>query len=203
MYISDLQYFSPVIFYKISFKYSHVLFDQYEFYQKTGFGNRCYIAGAEGRITLTVPLEKGRNQKTVFKDVKIDRKTDWQLIHFRSLESCYNRSPWFEYYRQELEKLYRSKFVFLVDWNMACFSWLAQKTGLQQSWSLNDHRLELQEESGDLDARNTLTIKNYSIFNIPAYNQVFRERTGFLNNLSILDLLFCEGSATAEYLQRE
>jgi hypothetical protein len=38
---------------------------------------------------------------------------------------------------------------------------------------------------------------------IEAYTQVFHEKHGFLNNLSILDLLFNEGRYAVDYLKNQ
>ena len=67
----DLQYFPSVICYKISNDSSNIIFEQYDFFQKMSFRNRCQVAGSAGRIDLSIPLEKGRDQKSLMKDVRI------------------------------------------------------------------------------------------------------------------------------------
>ena len=98
--IIESQSFYPVIFYKNSSQFSYILFDQYESYQKMSFRNRFMIAGANGIISLTVPLENGREQKRLMKDVRISNAHSWQKQHWKTIESCYNKSPWFEFYRR-------------------------------------------------------------------------------------------------------
>ena len=121
--IVDLQYFPSIILYEGLNNFSNIVFEQYEHYQKMSFRNRCQIAGAEGVINLSVPLVKGRDQKTLLKDVRISDRDRWQDQHWKTILSCYSRSPWFEFYRDGLGELYRKPFVFLMDWNLACFEW--------------------------------------------------------------------------------
>src|SRR6202000_2717684 len=99
--ISDIQYFAPVIFYKISYKFSYITFEQCETYQKMSFRNRCRIAGAEGPIDLSIPLVKGRDQRSLTRDVRIADDLDWQGQHWKTIASCYSRSPFFEFYGPE------------------------------------------------------------------------------------------------------
>jgi hypothetical protein len=51
------------------------------------------------------------------------------------------------------------------------------------------------------DRRNIILPKNYSQWNPVKYRQVFEERTGFLPNLSVLDLLFNVGKEGGELLR--
>jgi hypothetical protein len=202
--ITDLQYFPSVILFKNSFKYSHIIFEQYEFYQKASFRNRMLIANANGIAALSVPLEGGRDQKKLIKEVRLDNRKPWQMNHWKNLESAYNRSPWFEYYRESLLELYYRPFVFLVDWNLTCFEWSIRQIGLDQvtiSWT-NSFRPTYDPDK-NLDLRNRILPKNYQLETGPRYRQVFEEKLGFIPNLSILDLLFCEGKRAGEILRHD
>jgi WbqC-like protein len=191
--ITEYQYFPSVILYSIPNNISNIVFEQYEYYQKMSFRNRCIISGANGIINLTVPLEFGRNQKTIMKDVKISNSEAWQKQHWKSIVSCYNRSPWFEFYKHELEALYKKSFTFLADWDLACFEWIIQKLNLPITISLTDKFDKEYNPAEWIDFRNKLLPKNYTAFEPIKYQQIFQERTGFISNLSVLDLLFCEG----------
>src|SRR5882757_4890938 len=136
--IVDLQYFAPVILYKNLDEYSNIIFEQYECYQKMSFRNRCQIVGAEGLINLSVPLVKGRDQKTLMKDVRISDLQPWQARHWKTIVSCYSRSPWFEFYRDDLGELYKRRFDRLVDWNRACFEWTLRMLKMPVSISLTE-----------------------------------------------------------------
>ena len=138
--IIDIQYFPSVNLYKNLYKFSNIVFDQYESYQKMGFRNRCQLAGAQGVVNLGVPLVRGRGQKTLVRDVRVSHRQRWQAQHWKTIVTCYSRSPWFDHYRDELEGLYRREFDFLLDWDLACFDWsvrvvgLAIPVGLTERW---------------------------------------------------------------------
>jgi hypothetical protein len=209
--VVDLQYFPSIILYKNINKFSNIVFEQYEHYQKMSFRNRCQITGAGGMIDLSVPLEKGRDQKTLSKDVRISDRDDWQGQHWKTILSCYSRSPWLEFYRDELERLYRRRFTFLLDWNLSCFEWSVGILKMPIPFSLTKEYQKNYNEEGWADWRGKILPRNRADSGTPAqshgnalldptartapikYRQVFEERIGFLPNLSILDLLFCEG----------
>ena len=193
--ITDLQYFSPSIFFFHLSNFKYCVFDQYEHYQKMSFRNRCTILGGNGPIGLTVPLVGGRNQKTVMKDVRILNKEKWQERHWKTITSCYNKSPWFEYFRDDLEKLFLKKHEFLVDLNLSCFYWVTDKLSINTSCSLSDGYVEKYDMNGYLDWRGKLmpSTINQEFPKIERYPQVFEERFGFVPNLSVLDYLFCAG----------
>lgn len=205
--VVDLQYFPSVILYKNLNKFSNFTFEIYEHYQKMSFRNRCQITGAGGLINLSIPLQKGRDQKTLLKDVIISGRDDWQGQHWKTILSCYSRSPWFEFYRDELGELYKKPFRFLLDWNLTCFEWSLKILQMPVSCTLTGQYHKNYEEENWVDWRGKLQPKfnregsgdrTRQPFGLMSgtpvtYRQVFEERIGFLPNLSILDLLFCEG----------
>ena len=201
--IVDLQYFPNINLYRISSEFTNIVFEQCEFYQKMSFRNRCQIAGGEGVINLNVPLEKGRDQKTRMKDVRIAGAQPWQAQHWKTILSCYSRSPWFEFYRDEIEELYKTRFSFLVDWNLACFEWSLKQLRLPAEVSLTDRYQPVYTPEEGVDWRGKFLPKNRIADSglLPGYRQVFEERTGFLPGLSILDLLFCEGKEAIRYIR--
>jgi WbqC-like protein family len=203
--VIDIQYFPSVILYKDLYKFSNIVFDQYESYQKMGFRNRCQLTGAEGLIDLSIPLVRGRAQKTLVRDVRISDRQSWQAQHWKTIVSCYNRSPWFDHYRDELEGLYRRRFDYLLDWDLAGFDWslrvlgLGIGVGLTERWERDYSPLEVVDWRGRLKPRGGGAV---GVDRTVRYRQVFEERTGFVPNLSILDLLFCEGKNAKECLER-
>src|SRR5882762_8185722 len=134
--ISDIQYFPSVILFKNLNKITNIVFEQYDRHQKMSFRNRCQLPGADGVIQLSIPLEHGRDQRTILKEVRIAGRQDWQGQHWKTIVSCYSRSPWFEFYRDDLLRLYRRPFVFLLDWDLECFEWAARMLGRSLEISL-------------------------------------------------------------------
>jgi hypothetical protein len=181
------------------------------------FRNRCRIAGAEGVVDLSIPIAGGRDQKTTMKDVRIAAGRSWQAQHWKTIVSCYSRSPWFEYYRDGLQKLFGEPAEFLMDWDLRCLEWSLQVLGMDQQVLLTDrYQKEYAPEEG-ADRRGRLgpkgprDVNGSADINVSAnvnrsrdagrYRQVFEERIGFIPNLSILDLLFCEGKEAIRYIR--
>jgi len=163
------------------------------------FRNRCLIAGAEGIISLSVPLVEGRNQNRSMGEVRISNDVDWQGRHFKSLQSSYNRSPFFEHYRLELGELFEKRFDHLAEWDLHCLNWVKEKLAWRTEFRLTERIIPYGSESVT-DLRNKILPKNYNKWVPVKYRQVFEERTGFFPNLSILDLLFNEGNNAAKLL---
>jgi WbqC-like protein family len=199
--LSEIQYFAPVISYIHLSGASNIIFDPYEPYQKMTFRNRTIISGANGLISLSVPLSLGRNQRGPIKEVKIANKHKWQSSHWKTILSCYNRSPWFEYYRDELVRLYEKPFNFLFDWDLACLEWSITKLELPLGISIESSPNGKLERMDIIDIRNRVRPNNYQETKPITYRQVFEETRGFQPNLSILDLLFCEGKLASAALK--
>jgi len=202
--IADLQYFPSVSFFKISSEFSNIVFEQYETYQKMSFRNRCQIAGGEGVINLNIPLEGGRDQKMLMKDVRIADAQPWQAQHWKTIVSCYSRSPWFEFYRDDLEGLYKTRYEGLMEFNLACFDWVLKRLRLPVTISLTERYAPSYAPEEGMDIRGRFSPKNRTISDKASpvrYRQVFEERTGFIPGLSILDLLFCEGKEAVRYIR--
>ena len=198
----ESQYFPNLNFYKTLINHDILLIERYEHYQKLSFRNRCYIAGPNGSILLSVPLARGKNQRTVMKDVRISNDERWQALHWKTLVSAYRRSPWFEYYEEDLGRLYERPVQFLLDWNLACFEWANQVIGLSSPIAFTESYQKEYTENGITDARDTMVPgKEKEKEGLPEYTQVFQERVGFLPNLSILDLIFCEGKRSLTLLK--
>ena len=201
----EYQYFSPVILYNTLQSSTHLVLEQYERFQKMSFRNRLVVAGSNGPLMLSIPLQKGRDQKAFTTEILIDNRSSWQSIHLKSMESCYNRSPWFEFFRDDLKRLYQTPHERLVDWNLVCTKWILQKLGLDLSVSVTEGWKDNYDPEKWIDWRNRLLPKTiHSKFpNPPGYRQVFMDRTGFIPHLSILDLLFCEGKNAKQILRQQ
>lgn len=165
--IIDLQYFGSVGWYKKVYNYKHVYLSEYEKHAKMSFRNRTLLASADGVLRLSVPIVDGRNERQFYKAIKIVAGR-WPKEHFRAIVSCYNRSPWFEHYRDELAALFEREYEYLFDWNLACHDWVAAKlklptnfircnsaeeyaavcTGADENW-VNRIRPRKEENAGD------------------------------------------------------
>ncbi len=178
-----------------------MLFEQCETWVKQSFRNRCQIAGGEGIIDLSIPLAGGRDQKRLTRDARVAGGWRWQAQHWKTIVSCYNRSPWFEYYRDSLEALFQQRADFLIDWNLRCFEWSLRALGMSKTIALTERYQDSYGPEEGTDWRGKIVPKHRGEWPALPYRQVFEERTGFIPNLSILDLLFCEGKEAIKYIQ--
>ena len=194
MYITDLQYFGTIQFIQSLMIEKEICFDNECAFSKMSFKNRTIIATAQGVLSLSIPIVGGRDQKSPIKDVKIDYQSNWQKQHFRSIVSNYKRAPFFEYYENDLENLLNKESVYLVDYLLLTNEWV--KKQLKASWVIVENESPIVNRQYD-----SWMPKNYDqIPNPISYQQVFEDKTGFLPNLSILDLLFCCGGRQANSL---
>lgn len=194
--ITEFQYFGNVNWYKMLFQFSNIQFEQYEAYQKMSFRNRCMIVGSNGLINLSVPLEKGRSQKLLMKDVKISYSENWQEQHWRSIYSCYRNSPFFEFYEESLHLLFEVRPTYLIDLNWETFEWVKKRLKMIAQFERTDQYIQ-EVSTNCFDARNLFKPKSYEqVKEVVTYQQVFEDRIGFKPNLCVLDLMFCNGPSS-------
>ncbi len=199
--IIENQYLPSICLFSYLSNDLHLKFEAFEIYQKGGFRNRSFILGANGVIPLSIPLQDGRTQRKLITEVRISNTTNWQELHWRSIESSYRSSPWFEHFAPELKIFYSQKFELLFDWNLELFKWLIKKLDLTSCKIDNTSDfLKSYNPKDFLDLRNKIIPSNQKTFISKPYSQVFSDRHGFVPNLSILDLLMNEGKMAKNYL---
>lgn len=203
MLVIENQYFSCTNYYLTLFRSADIRIESCESYRKMSFRNRCVLAGSNGLVQLSVPLQNGRDQKRLFKDVKIDHYSAWQRQHWHTIFSCYGKSPFFEFYRDEVEKFFLKNYVYLFDLNIELLNWLTKTLKLPGTISLTDSFIKSYPPAIN-DARDRWLPNNFQQGGyLVKYSQVFEDRIGFQPNLSILDLLFCEGPETTFILNQQ
>ncbi len=197
-YLPPVQYLSKFLNGK------DILIEKHEHYQKQSYRNRCYIYGANGRQCLVIPVKKLHGDKMPIAEVEIDYVTNWQKIHLKSIESAYRLSAFYEYYADDFNNFYIRKPRFLFDWNIELLTFLIKAFSISCT-PLPTTTFEKNAEC-DADFRNSIHPKERLNGPDPGfkpipYQQVFRERFGFIPNLSAIDLLFNEGSRAKEVLK--
>lgn len=174
-----------------------VTIDVHEHYIKQTYRSRCSVYGANGKLDLIIPVEKGKQGHRPMKDVKISYAERWQRIHWKSLESAYRTSPYFEYYEHELVPFYEEKTEYLADFNLKLTQTLMRlleietTVGLSESYR-EEPGMELNRKLADPLTEITETFEPYT--------QVFENKKGFIANLSVLDLLFNCGPHHVQHL---
>jgi hypothetical protein len=192
--VIDCQYFGCVSYYTGLFQYSNNEIEQFDNYQKMSFRNRCTIVGSNGLVDLSIPVVGGRNKKQLMRDVKIDYSQAWQRQHIKTINSCYGKAPFYEYYINDIEKLIKCQSVFLFDFNWKIMLWLKKIIQITTDINFTKTFVANYVEEFIIDNRNKWVPKNYQLIDgVIKYQQVFEDKIGFQKNVSIIDLLFCEG----------
>ena len=109
-------YFSPISQYSEIVKSDEITFEMEDNFQKQSFRNRCYIYNSNGKQLLSIPVkhsEKEGRKKT--KDTLVENDFPWQDQHFKSLQTSYRVSPYFEYFEDDLMPIFTKKYKFLHD----------------------------------------------------------------------------------------
>ena len=194
-------YFPPIGQVRIMLDHPKYALDHFENFVKQTYRNRCEIHGANGRLKLVIPLQKWRNHTPV-KDILISYEENWQGHHWKSIESAYRTSPYFEFYEADIFPFFKNKtFKFLVDFNEVTLEMVNQLLELEIQREVTENYVKSEDGRDWRKAIHPKEQTFHALFDYPKYIQVFEERNGFLPNLSILDLLFNLGPNTKSYLE--
>lgn len=178
-----------------------VTFEVEDNFQKQTNRNRMYIYSPNGVQLLNIPVKHspvGGHQK--FKDVKLETAFDWQKQHFKSLEAAYRTSPFFEYFEDDIRPVFEQKHKYMMDLNFQIMEILYNCLGLPFEYKKTTEYFHTVEGFDDFRSL-TNGKKDPNVFD--EYTQVFEEKHGYINNLSILDLLFNEGRYALDYLKKQ
>ncbi len=166
-------------------------------FQKQTNRNRMYIYSPNGIQLLNIPVKHSNQVRQKTKDIQLETAFDWQKQHFKSLEAAYRSSPFFEFFEDAILPVFEKKHQFLMDLNLETIEIVSKCLGLKLDYKISE---EFHSEFDGYDFRNLANgKKDHSV--CKPYNQVFQEKHGFINNLSILDLLFNEGRYSMDYLK--
>ena len=196
-YLPNIQYFSKFLL------YDQVILEAFEHYAKGSYRNRSFIAGVNGPLMLSIPLKRGKNQQMPITATQISYDMPWQSHHWHSIKSAYGNAPYFDYYADELKPFFNKKVPNLFEWNTGLIKKFLELLDLEKDFQLTK-KYEMTLESTIYDGRNQVHPKKKLTidpnFKLKPYAQVFKEKTGFLGNLSILDLIFCTGPQAIDIL---
>ncbi|MBQ3043329.1 MAG: WbqC family protein [Alistipes sp.] len=175
---------------------SDVVIDLGENYVKRSERNRTTILTSGGTMQLTVQLAHANRPRQPMRSMQIDYSKRWQHQHLIAMESAYRSSPYYDYYGERFTSLYATEWRYLVDLNMATLERICSilKVGVPR---ITESYITASE--GDIDLRQK---RRTTTFVAEPYIQVFNDRLPFEPNLSIFDLVMCEGPAANELLAR-
>jgi len=177
-----------------------VTFEMDDNFQKQTNRNRMYIYSPNGIQLLNIPVKHSKTAHQKTKEIKIENDFDWQKQHFKSLEAAYRSSPFFEYFEDDIASIFQKKHTFLMDLNLETMAIVSKCLGLE--FDYNETTEYFHEVKDITDFRPLINGKKDTAVFEP-YTQVFEVKHGFINNLSILDLLFNEGRYALDYLKKQ
>ncbi len=184
--ILPLLYFPPISYFLNWNGSDEIIIEQHEHFQKQSFRNRMSILSANGRCDLSIPIY--HNGEREYKKLKISSDENWQKIHWRTLESSYRSSPYFEYYEDKIHQLIFQKTEYLFEYNLTILDWILKTLKIQPEYKLSETFEFPIENHTDLRGEFKASKLNQNIgFN--SYIQVFSDRFPFEKNLSIFDFI--------------
>lgn len=193
-------YFPPISYF-VYLLNTDVSMEAKEHFVKQSLRSRCTVLGANGPLHLLVPRLRS-DERQLMDQTIIDQASDWKTLHWRSLESAYRKSPYFEYYEHHFEAFFSENHTNHFELGLRSVQLVCQLLKVTFEPSITT---EYVAEFEGLDLRSAWNKQNYAakapVEKLPAYIQVFSDRFSFESDLSILDLLFCEGPRSVDYLR--
>lgn len=192
-------YLAPIAYYSHILKADgEIILEKHEHFPKQTYRNRTSIHSPNGRLDLTVPIQKTKDQRrTQMNEVRISNADAWQRQHWMTIQTSYRRSAYFEFYEDDFVKFYNQEFTFLFDFNQKFSEMILRLLKIKAEFSFTE--VYRKSYPGLLDLRDAINPKKELLANKP-YFQVFEPKNGFIPNLSIVDLLFNQGPQSKHYL---
>ncbi|MBO4417386.1 MAG: WbqC family protein [Bacteroidales bacterium] len=190
-------YLPPVDWFRAAARYGQVQIEGCETFQKQSYRNRCVICTASGPQTLQLPILHAGSR--LIRDIRIDYSKNWLHTHCHAISTAYGPSPFYEYYWDGIAEILAKRHTFLFDLNYELAARIAAMMNLRTEFSITgDWGAAAQ---GVTDLREAIHPKREPAGSpFKEYFQVFAGRMAFIPNLSIIDLLFCEGPQATSYL---
>jgi len=193
-------YFSSISHFITMAQAETITFEMEDNFQKQTNRNRMYIYSPNGIQLLNIPVKHSKEIHQKTKDVRIENDFDWQKQHFKSLDAAYRSSPFFEYFEDDIRPIFEKKYDFLMDLNLETIAFVSNCLRMNLNYQETTEYFHLATDFKDyrslVNGKKEVTI-------VESYTQVFDNKHGFINNLSILDLLFNEGRYALDYLKKQ
>ncbi len=196
-------YFPSVEYMACLLKASHVTIEKEETYPKQSLRNRCYLAGSQGVQMLSIPVVKTMGNHTPTSLIQIDESKVFRNHHFKTIQTLYRSAPFFEYYVDFIQDCIFFPEPNLFDYNLEIIRRLMNLLKIETPLTISENYQKTPDSK--LDFRNNLTHKSsYGSFkvlkNSSYYVQVFDQKNGYIQNLSIIDLILNEGPSAMSIL---
>ncbi|MFE3870922.1 WbqC family protein [Flavobacterium sp. ZS1P70] len=195
-------YFPSISHFAALAQSENTLFEIEDNFQKQTNRNRTYIYSPNGIQLLNIPVKHSKESHQKTKDIQIETDFDWQKQHFKSLEAAYRSSPFFEFFEDDLRPIFEKKYNFLLDLNLETLEIVSKCLRMKLEYTTTTEYFHEVDPNEYEDFRALVNGKKDSS-SFESYTQVFDDKYGFINNLSVLDLLFNEGKYALGYLKKQ
>ncbi len=195
--VLESQFLGPIPAFSMIKECNELFIESQETYQKRSFRNKCQLAGPNGKISFTVPLQKGKHQQQPVTEVEISYAENWVRQFIQLCQSNYSRSPYFEYIIEDLNSILVQQHQYLYELNNALLHWVCRFLDLE-TIILETSEYHISYAVTDIEDYRHYWLPGHQVKNT-TYSQVFEEKSGFVAGLSILDLLFCCGKESVLY----
>ena len=189
-----ISFLGPIKYYAYIVQSKDIIIESQEHFIKQTLRNRCIISTSNGIQTLTIPKKRKSSDKTIVSEIRISNTENWKKKHLNSLRSCYNSSPYFQFYVDDIIEVYSKEEDNLFKFNMNITHKILKFLEIKRDFKFTS---DYKHQFKGTDLRKS----NFTLENQQLYNQVFIESNGFTYNLSIIDLIFNIGPDSREYLE--
>ena len=139
-------------------------------YQKQTYRSRAYIAHSNGILLLNIPIKHTKDgKKNKPKDVIIENSFPWQVQHWKSLESAYRTSPYFEFYEDELKPIFFKPVDSLLHFNLEVLDLVCELLDLKIKYTFTT---EYFKNPNQQDLRYLVNPVSYTHLTLPTNREV-------------------------------
>ncbi|WP_367773850.1 WbqC family protein [Flavobacterium sp. WC2421] len=195
-------YFPSISHFAAMLQAEKITFEIEDNFQKQTNRNRTYIYSPNGIQLLNIPVKHSKLIRQKTKDIQIEPEFDWQKQHFKSLEAAYRSSPFFEFFEDDIRVIFEKKYKYLIDLNFETIAVVSKCLRMKLEFDTTTEYFHEVDTSIIKDFRFLVEGKK-DVSSFEKYPQVFDDKYDFINNLSVLDLLFNEGKFTTDYLKAQ
>lgn len=175
---------------------NEMTFEQFENFPKQTYRNRTAIYGANGKLALIIPVR--HTGKREYKDTQVSFAEDWQKLHWKSIKTAYQSTPYFEYYEDQLKSIFEERIDSLLQFNLKALKVILNILKTEKDFTLTEEYFKTPESE---DYRTKFSAKSESEAEMAQYYQSFSDKNGFIKDLSILDLICNIGPESLTYIK--
>ncbi|NAW51050.1 hypothetical protein GNY06_06585 [Elizabethkingia argentiflava] len=175
-----------------------ILLEEWENFPKQTYRNRTEIYGANGKLSLIIPIKHTGNR--LYRDTQISYAERWQQLHWKSIKTAYQSSPYFEFYEEELKTIFEGQPQSLMQFNLRALHIILRILKIEQDFGFTS---SYQDIPAGVDLRQAFSAKKTVEKLCQKYYQVFSDKLGYIPNLSILDLICNLGPESIVYLKKK